>query len=366
MADSRQYWMDEVIRQVAEDNMNPDDRSLGMARALTAEEEAMSQAVLAEREEPYMGNLGRAIGAIRDFAFPSGPQVPLAGIRGVTPTVGAGDLPNVAKDMALPLLASDLGVTGAMANVPIPFPGMGKKPVQAGAKKFVPRKKPYKSKTDPIAEATSRISDDYQFLDSTSKGKVARAGLSKERYQQLLDDGYDFDRIMKEHPRLSPEEWVDIEDVAGRPETFKTSTTPKEIPSNLSNDPKLERWPDQIPKKGKGSLQDQPDFPINHPAKTEFGKHWGNMADESGYTDLIANHNPTNSPLHTPEKAKEAFYQMLDMDPHKRFVNHDSKSNYDIHTIFREIENFAMHQDPSIINFNRYKRDPFFWQWGRN
>ena len=229
MADSRQYWMDQVLRQVAEENMNPDDRSLGMRRALTAEEEAMSQAVLAEREEPYMGNLGRAIGAIRDFTFPSGPQVPLAGIRGVTPTVGAGDLPNVAKDMALPLLASDLGVAGAMANVPIPFPGMGKKPVQAGAKKFVPRKKPYKSKTDPIAEATSRISDDYQFLDSTSKGKVARAGLSKERYQQLLDDGYDFDRIMKEHPRLSPEEWVDIEDVAGRPETFKTSTAPKDL-----------------------------------------------------------------------------------------------------------------------------------------
>ena len=147
----------------------------------------------------------------------------------------------------------------------------------------------------------------------------------------------------------------------------KPSTTPKEIPSNLSNDPKLERWPDQIPEKGKGRLQDQPDFPINHPAKTEFGKHWGNMADESGYTDLIANYNPTNSPLHTPEKAKEAFYQMLDMDPHKRFVNHDSKTNYDIHTIFREIEKFAQNpSDMSVINFNRYKHAPFFWQWGRN
>jgi hypothetical protein len=147
---------------------------------------------------------------------------------------------------------------------------------------------------------------------------------------------------------------------------FRELPSEEELPSNLSNDPKLERWPDQIPKKGKGSLQNQPDFPINHPAKTEFGKHWGNMADESGYTDLIANHNPTNSPLHTPEKAKEAFYQMLDMDPYKRFVNHDSKPNYDIHTVYREIEHFAMYQDTSIINFKRYKRDPHFWQWGRN
>ena len=225
--DGKQRWMDDVLRRVAEENMNPDDRSLGMRRALTAEEEAMSQAVLAEREEPYMGNLGRAIGAIRDFKFPSGPQVPLAGIRGVTPTVGAGDLPNVAKDMALPLLASDLGAAGTMANVPIPFPGMGKKPAQAGAKKFVPRKKPYINKTDPITEATSKISDDYQFLDPTRKSKVARAGLSKGRYQQLLDDGYDFDDIIREYPRLGPDEWVDIEDVAGRPETFKTSPTPK-------------------------------------------------------------------------------------------------------------------------------------------
>ena len=215
--DGKQRWMDDVLRRVAEENMNPDDRSLGMRRALTAEEEAMSQAVLAEREEPYMGNLGRAIGAIRDFKFPSGPQVPLAGIRGVTPTVGAGDLPNVAKDMALPLLASDLGAAGTMANVPIPFPGMGKKPAQAGAKKFVPRKKPYINKTDPITEATSKISDDYQFLDPTRKSKVARAGLSKGRYQQLLDDGYDFDDIIREYPRLGPDEWVDIEDVAGRP-----------------------------------------------------------------------------------------------------------------------------------------------------
>ena len=141
----------------------------------------------------------------------------------------------------------------------------------------------------------------------------------------------------------------------------------KQIPTNLSNDPKLKRWPDQIPEKGKGRLQDQPDFPINHPAKTEFGKYWGNMADESGYTDLIANYNPTNSPLHTPEKAKEAFYQMLDMDPAKRFVNHDSKSNYDIHTIFREIEKFAQNpSDMSVINFKRYKRLPDLWQWGRN
>ena len=91
------------------------------------------------------------------------------------------------------------------------------------------------------------------------------------------------------------------------------------------------------------------------------------MADESGYTDLIANYNPTNSPLHTPEKAKEAFYQMLDMDPRKRFVNHDSKTNYDIHTIFREIEKFAQNpSDMSVINFDRYKHAPFFWQWGRN
>jgi hypothetical protein len=234
--DGKQRWMDDVLRRVAEENMNPDDRSLGMRRALTAEEEAMSQAVLAEREEPYMGNLGRAIGAIRDFKFPSGPQVPLAGIRGVTPTVGAGDLPNVAKDMALPLLASDLGAAGTMANVPIPFPGMGKKPVQAGAKKFVPRKKPYINKTDPITEATSKISDDYQFLDATRKSKVARAGLSKGRYQQLLDDGYDFDDIMREYPRLGPDEWVDIEDVAGRPKTFQPPSTPKTARTDLTED----------------------------------------------------------------------------------------------------------------------------------
>jgi hypothetical protein len=299
MADSRQYWMDEVLRQVAEDNMNPDDRSLGMARALTAEEEARRDAVLAEREEPYMGNLGRVIGAIRDFTFPSGPQVPLAGIRGVTPTVGAGDLPNVAKDMALPLLASDLGVAGAMANVPIPFPGMGKKPVQAGAKKFVPRKKPYKSKTDPIAEATSRISDDYQFLDSTSKGKVARAGLSKGHYQQLLDDGYDFDRIMKEHPRLSPEEWVDIEDVAGRPETFKTSPTPKTA-----------RKP-----------------------QTELGSHYGKMADDSGYTKIVAGNDPDKV---------QAFYDILDLKSGQSSVE-------DFHAIFKDIQDYATGSRPAPV-----------------
>ena len=77
--------------------------------------------------------------------------------------------------------------------------------------------------------------------------------------------------------------------------------------------------------------------------------------------------NPKTAQEESLEKAKEAFYQMLDMDPHKRFVNHDSKSNYDIHTIFREIEKFAQNpSDMSVINFNRYKRLPDFWQWGRN
>ena len=52
MVDSRQYWMDRVLRQVVEDNMNPDDRSLGMARALTAEEEARRDAVLADGRYP--------------------------------------------------------------------------------------------------------------------------------------------------------------------------------------------------------------------------------------------------------------------------------------------------------------------------
>ena len=214
MVDSRQYWMDKVLRQVAEDDMNPDDRSLGMRRALTAEEEAMSQAVLAEREEPYMGNLGRAIGAIRDFRFPSGPQVPLAGIRGVTPTVGAGDLPNVAKDMALPLLASDLGVAGTMANVPIPFPSMGKKPVKGIKKKLTPKEIRARKDKETIKKEQEAVRSNKLFSDSLNHDLEIRE-LSRTQYDELINDGWKHQDIMNEHPvipssvRRKGREWLD-------------------------------------------------------------------------------------------------------------------------------------------------------------
>ena len=406
MADSRQYWLDDALRRVAaEQQRNPEVLSRDFGDPRFANRPMQPAPV---PQESYAGWLGDVIGRVKNFRVPQGPQIPGARTP-LNPSGTLGGGVNMLKDMLI-ATGEDFGAEGGHKDTPIPmgklaaaglFPlrGIGKvaksliggadeaatvkvkpsttpkvrKPQtelgsyygkmadESGYTEFVTRSSPVKGHGPTKDE---QIQGFYDYLDWKATDDpgvymyIDEMGNRKESVDlhELYRDILDFSTGAVKEPNFRFADWKK-----------QIPSNKKQIPSNLSNDPKLERWPDQIPQKGKGSLQDQPDFPINHPAKTEFGKHWGNMADESGYTDLIANYNPGNSPLHTPEKAKEAFYQMLDMDPHKRFVNHDSKSNYDIHTIFREIEKFAQNpSDMSVINFNRYKPAPYFWQWGRN
>jgi hypothetical protein len=162
------------------DRWNPDDRSLAMRRPMTLNEQAMADAAIAARQESYFGGLGDVISNVANFRFGSGSQIPLAGIRGVTPQTGIGDIANVGKDMLIPLLASDLGVEGPMAAMPIPI--IGGKAAKTGigaAKKAVGKIGPDRARLLREIEEQSR---------RTRKGSGSSGGTAKERMTQRIEE----------------------------------------------------------------------------------------------------------------------------------------------------------------------------------
>ncbi len=210
--DSRQHWMDDALRRVAaEQQRNPDDRSLAMARALTPEEEVIRDAVLAERQESATGWLGDLVGAIKDFRLPEGPRLP--GVR--TPLNPSGTLGggvNMLKDMLIST-GEDFGAEGAHKDTPIP---MGKL-AMAGLLPLKGIRKVAKSLIGGADEAVttgSRVGLDPKAVDDIVAGRTRSPRGPLDVEPQWADDLL---------PRLPEETLAAAEPVA---QTSKISDLP--------------------------------------------------------------------------------------------------------------------------------------------
>jgi len=116
-ANSRQHWMDDVIRRVAaEQQRNPEVLSSDFGDPRFANWPMQPAPV---PQEPYSGWLGDVVGAVKDFRLPEGPSIPGARTP-LNPSGTLGGGVNFLKDMLIST-GEDFGAQGAHKDTLIPM-----------------------------------------------------------------------------------------------------------------------------------------------------------------------------------------------------------------------------------------------------
>tara|TARA_R100001594_G_scaffold61447_1_gene95646 strand:- start:323 stop:1603 length:1281 start_codon:yes stop_codon:yes gene_type:complete len=223
MVDSRQYWMDRVLRQVAEENMNPEvlSRDYGDPR--------FSRRPMQPESRPFMGDwlpaladkIGSGIGGAARWVDEN------------VPSMGGPVDAELLASFIQPLRGSDLGATGTHAGDV--YPGVPKaagmvigpaaafapkgyraiKRLFGGAdeavdqlklpgtartekKKLTPEEIRAKKDKETIKKEQEAVRPNKLFSDSLDHDLEIRE-LSRARYDELIDDGWDHFDIMNEH-----------------------------------------------------------------------------------------------------------------------------------------------------------------------
>jgi len=357
MADSRQYWMDEVIRRVAEENMNPEVLSGDYG------DPRFSRRPMKPESEPYMGPVGGLLDAVMDKV--------VSGARKVdehVPRIPGSLSSEQVVRMLEPLRGRDVGATGEHEGDILPmnalmkaslFPVMkfGKSGLKNIAKilgiggdeavdvvkqadqlklprtartkkKKLEPEKPREKTIDKLsrkARQEEALENQGELFSRSPIYDLEARLLSQKQYNDLIDEGWKHQDILDAHPRVP---YSERRKMSEHPinDIFKTSPTPK----------------------------------IRKPA-TDMGIHFGKMADESGYTKLITGGDPELTQL---------FYDTLDW----KYMNQPYTAaeaavlkrgqGRDIHAIYDDIRQFWLNSldeiDPvtkelttqQTINFN--------------
>ena len=234
MADSRQYWMDEVLRRVAEENMNPEvlSRDYGDPR--------FSRRPMKPESEPYMGPVGGLLDAVMDKV--------VSGARKVdehVPRIPGSLSSEQVVRMLEPLRGRDVGATGEHEGDILPmnalmkaglFPvmkfgkpglkhiakilGIGgdeavdvvkqadqlKLPGTARTKKKKPEpEKPREKTIDKLSKKERQkeaLENQGEFPQSPNQDRKS-IGMSQKQYDDLIEGGWDHQKIMDEHEIVS-------------------------------------------------------------------------------------------------------------------------------------------------------------------
>lgn len=234
MVDSRQYWMDQVLRQVAEENMNPEvlSRDYGDPR--------FSRRPMEPKSEPYMGPIGGYLDAvIEKVASAAGwldersPQG--AGLTPTNPLYGRRAKAETAVRMLEPLRGRDVGATGEHAGDVYPGAPKAAGMVIGPALKYTPKmikrlfggadevvfqpklpgtartetkkpepKKPQEKTIDKLSrearqeEALKKQGELPQSLDYQLEVRE----ISQKQYDDLLKEGWHYQEILDAHPTI--------------------------------------------------------------------------------------------------------------------------------------------------------------------
>lgn len=189
MVDSRQYWMDQVLRQVAEDDMNPEvlSRDYGDPR--------FSRRPMKPESKPYFGGAQPAV----DFALSLLPQQQPSGVMVENPRTGV-----VEELMIEPMVAE-----------PNSFKGMGRGK-KVPKKKLTPKEIRAKKDKETIKKEQETVKSNKLFSDSLNHNLEIRE-LSRTQYDELINDGWKHQDIMNEHPvipfsvRRKGREWLELD-----------------------------------------------------------------------------------------------------------------------------------------------------------
>jgi len=242
MADSRQYWMDQVLRQVAEENMNPEVLSGDFG------DPRFSRRPMKPESRPYMGDWLPA------FADKIGSGIS-GTARWVDENVPSMDSPVDAELLASfiqPLRGSDLGATGTHAGDVYPgapkaagmvigpaaaFAPKGYKAIKrllGGADEVVFQPKlpgtartkkkkpePEKKQKETIKELSAKarqeeaLESQGELISRSPKYDLEVRELSQKQYDDLINEGWKHQDIMEAHPvipysvRRKGREWLD-------------------------------------------------------------------------------------------------------------------------------------------------------------
>jgi len=338
----------------------------------------------------------QAVRALKDLRFPSGPQVPMAGIPSVggipgtgiprtnlNPTVGMGDLPNLAKDMFILATTEDFGDTKeGRKDSPVPvnralaglfsagkYFNRGRKAAQGADEAVDVVKQVDTLKSQPASGVVRETGEAAEAMGwgkwlTQQPGEQANVPVGGLRLimghetttyvprrlarQNVLSDGGNITiGWVPSRGDLTPGEvrssLRELENIVGSmvDEGFNIWASPAS--------PRLARLYQGVgfrPASGKaGDLEGLHYLPgrqtpaartttpkIRRPA-TELGSHWAEQADVNGFTKAVIGDDP--------EKIQE-FYNILDWKS-------THKSGTDLHHLYREIMEFPTHGDPSRI-----------------
>jgi hypothetical protein len=225
MVDSRQYWMDQVLRQVAEENMNPEvlSRDYGDPR--------FSRRPMQPESRPYMGDW---LPALAD-KIGSGISGTARWVDENVPSMGGPVDAELLASLIQPLRGSDLGATGRHAGDVYPGAPKAAGMVIGPAAAFVPKgykaikrllggadevafqpklpgtartetKKPEPKKPqEKTIDKLSRKARQEEALEKQGKfpqsldHDLEMIGMSQKQYDDLIEGGWDHQKIMDEH-----------------------------------------------------------------------------------------------------------------------------------------------------------------------
>jgi len=234
MADSRQYWMDKVIRQVAEENMNPEVLSQDYR------DPRFANRPMKPESKPYMGPVGGWLDAVMDKVASGARKVD----EHVPRIPGSLSSEQVVR-MLEPLRGRDVGATGEHEGDILPmnalmkaglFPvmkfgkpglkhiakilGIGgdeavdvvkqadqlKLPGTARTKKKKPEpEKPREKTIDKLSKKERQkeaLENQGEFPQSPNQDRKS-IGMSQKQYDDLIEGGWDHQKIMDEHEIVS-------------------------------------------------------------------------------------------------------------------------------------------------------------------
>ena len=400
---SRQHWLDDVIRRVAaEQQRNPEVLSRDFGDPRFANRPMQPAPV---PQEPYTGWLGEVVGAVKDFRIPEGPRItggnkyverfldPL----GMNPSGSLGGGVNALKDMLI-ATGEDFGAQGAHKDTLIPMGRIfgagllgGKTAFKAG-RSLLP--KAGRGITSGAGAAGRGIASG---VSAAGRGIESGLGSMKNTVKSLLGITDDVvETVVKTSPtpkirRPATElgsHWAEQADVNGftkavigdDPEkiqefynildwksTHKSGTDLHHLyreimefpthgdPSRIRsiNKELLNADPVKVREslERKGILSRTPE--VRRPV-TDMGIHFGEMADESGYTKLLTGGDPELTQL---------FYDTLDwkyMDQPYTAAEAavlQRGQGRDVHAIYDDIRQFWLNPTEELmtqqsVNFN--------------
>jgi hypothetical protein len=338
-------------------------------------------------QEPYTGWLGDVIGRVKDFRLPEGPSIPGARTP-LNPSGTLGGGVNMLKDMLIST-GEDFGAEGGHKDTPIPmgklaaaglFPLRG---ISKVAKSLI-------SGVDEAAEAASRtrrmqdaersvaaagraereaLKEAGHYAELPGEARRARQTAATTEREELLDimgeagleDPNSVDAILREAYGSTPPkssldflepQWADdlasAEPVAqtskgtpglqredtlidGRPRIKMSESTGHLVPDRplLKLDPATRGTSPATPQ----TQPRQTRTPKVGKPRTELGSHFGKMADDSGYTKIVAGDDPDKV---------QAFYDILDLKSGQSSVE-------DFHAIFKDIQDYATGSRPAPV-----------------